>query len=230
MRAIIQQNRETDVPVSNICLSCTHVYRHAHIYICVRYNRSGKLMSPSQTFAFGKLYAWRDKIAREKDESTHYVLPNTLMFKVRTCAVCVCACMHIHTYTCTYTWRDKIAREKDESTHYVLPNTLMFKVRITNIHAYMYQLTIPFSQILHDHFGAMSARCASKRTYLVQVHVNIHTCIHTCIQLAMSFPKDSATVLELCRPNIHTYIHIHTYIYMHTYSWRCLSPKIRRLF
>jgi hypothetical protein len=33
------------------------------------------------------LYAWRDRVARKEDESTGYVLPNQLLFRLGTCSL-----------------------------------------------------------------------------------------------------------------------------------------------
>ena len=47
-------------------------------------NRSGRIMSPGQTGVFAALFAWRDELARERDESWDFVLPTTLLFKLAT--------------------------------------------------------------------------------------------------------------------------------------------------
>merc|ERR1711907_596016 len=37
---------------------------------------------PLQMRVFAALFGWRDKVARQLDESTHYVLPNHALFSV----------------------------------------------------------------------------------------------------------------------------------------------------
>lgn len=44
--------------------------------------KSRSTFSPKQMFAFRELYAWRDSISRELDESVGYVLPNNLMIRI----------------------------------------------------------------------------------------------------------------------------------------------------
>ncbi|XP_050437071.1 exosome component 10 [Adelges cooleyi] len=46
------------------------------------YKRSKKLFDLQQMYALKELYAWRDKIARELDESPGYVLPNHMLIKI----------------------------------------------------------------------------------------------------------------------------------------------------
>ena len=47
-------------------------------------NRSGRIMSPGQTGVFAALFAWRDELARQRDESCDFVLPTTMLFKLAT--------------------------------------------------------------------------------------------------------------------------------------------------
>ncbi|KAK2885832.1 hypothetical protein QQF64_020709 [Cirrhinus molitorella] len=46
------------------------------------YRKQKKSFNTQQLAAFRLLYAWRDKLAREEDESTGYVLPNHMMMKI----------------------------------------------------------------------------------------------------------------------------------------------------
>eukprot|EP00898_Chlorokybus_atmophyticus_P007181 jgi/Chlat1/7464/Chrsp6S07500 len=46
------------------------------------YRKSERPLSPEQLSVFAGLYAWRDRIARLKDEGCGYVLPNHLLFKL----------------------------------------------------------------------------------------------------------------------------------------------------
>ncbi|XP_050536881.1 exosome component 10 [Daktulosphaira vitifoliae] len=46
------------------------------------YKRSKKLFDLQQMFALKSLFSWRDKIARELDESPGYVLPNHMLIKI----------------------------------------------------------------------------------------------------------------------------------------------------
>ncbi|XP_037238064.1 exosome component 10 isoform X2 [Falco rusticolus] len=46
------------------------------------YRRQKKHLSPQQLAAFRLLFAWRDKVARQEDESTGYVLPNHMLLKI----------------------------------------------------------------------------------------------------------------------------------------------------
>ncbi|XP_072282057.1 exosome complex component 10 isoform X2 [Pyxicephalus adspersus] len=46
------------------------------------YQKQKKHLTTQQLTAFRLLYAWRDKMAREEDESTGYVLPNHMMLKI----------------------------------------------------------------------------------------------------------------------------------------------------
>ncbi|KAJ9594200.1 hypothetical protein L9F63_014360 [Diploptera punctata] len=48
----------------------------------VMYRRNKKLFDNRQLFALKELYRWRDKIAREEDESIGYVLPNHMMLQI----------------------------------------------------------------------------------------------------------------------------------------------------
>uniref|UniRef100_A0A1B6F5B3 Exosome complex component 10 homolog n=1 Tax=Cuerna arida TaxID=1464854 RepID=A0A1B6F5B3_9HEMI len=50
---------------------------HEHMYY-----QSKKNFDNRQMFAFKELYAWRDKTAREEDESTGYVLPNHMLLLI----------------------------------------------------------------------------------------------------------------------------------------------------
>ncbi|TRY54084.1 hypothetical protein DNTS_034504 [Danionella cerebrum] len=46
------------------------------------YRKQKKSFNTQQLVAFRLLYAWRDKLARDEDESTGYILPNHMMMKV----------------------------------------------------------------------------------------------------------------------------------------------------
>ncbi|RXN30910.1 exosome component 10 [Labeo rohita] len=46
------------------------------------YRKQKKSFNTQQLAAFRLMYAWRDKLAREEDESTGYVLPNHMMMKI----------------------------------------------------------------------------------------------------------------------------------------------------
>ena len=46
--------------------------------------RSGRVMSPQQTAVFAAIFAWRDELARARDESCDFVLPTTMLFKLAT--------------------------------------------------------------------------------------------------------------------------------------------------
>ncbi|NXI66420.1 EXOSX protein, partial [Anseranas semipalmata] len=46
------------------------------------YRRQKKHLNTQQLAAFRLLFAWRDKIARQEDESTGYVLPNHMLLKI----------------------------------------------------------------------------------------------------------------------------------------------------
>ncbi|XP_073679435.1 exosome complex component 10 [Garra rufa] len=46
------------------------------------YRKQKRSFNTQQLAAFRLLYAWRDKLAREEDESTGYVLPNHMMMKI----------------------------------------------------------------------------------------------------------------------------------------------------
>ncbi|XP_058246647.1 exosome component 10 isoform X2 [Hemibagrus wyckioides] len=46
------------------------------------YKRQKKSFNSQQLTAFRLMYAWRDKLAREEDESTGYILPNHMMVKI----------------------------------------------------------------------------------------------------------------------------------------------------
>lgn len=46
------------------------------------YRKSKRIFDNRQLHAFKELYFWRDKIAREEDESTSYVLPNHMMLQI----------------------------------------------------------------------------------------------------------------------------------------------------
>uniref|UniRef100_A0AAY5F050 Exosome complex component 10 n=1 Tax=Electrophorus electricus TaxID=8005 RepID=A0AAY5F050_ELEEL len=46
------------------------------------YRKQKKSFNSQQLMAFRLLYSWRDKMAREEDESTGYVLPNHMMMKI----------------------------------------------------------------------------------------------------------------------------------------------------
>jgi len=46
------------------------------------YRRSRKFLNSRQMYALQKLYLWRDKIAREQDESVEYVLPKHMMLQM----------------------------------------------------------------------------------------------------------------------------------------------------
>ncbi|XP_036389314.1 exosome component 10 isoform X1 [Megalops cyprinoides] len=46
------------------------------------YRRQKKTFNTQQLAAFRLLYGWRDKLARQEDESTGYVLPNHMMMKI----------------------------------------------------------------------------------------------------------------------------------------------------
>ncbi|KAK3565668.1 hypothetical protein QTP86_014057, partial [Hemibagrus guttatus] len=46
------------------------------------YKRQKKRFNSQQLTAFRLMYAWRDKLAREEDESTGYILPNHMMVKI----------------------------------------------------------------------------------------------------------------------------------------------------
>ncbi|XP_030639916.1 exosome complex component 10 [Chanos chanos] len=46
------------------------------------YRKQKKIFNTQQLAAFRLLYGWRDKLAREEDESTGYVLPNHMMMKI----------------------------------------------------------------------------------------------------------------------------------------------------
>ncbi|KAM9474774.1 exosome complex component 10 [Clarias gariepinus] len=46
------------------------------------YKKQKKSFNSQQLTAFRFMYAWRDKLAREEDESTGYILPNHMMMKI----------------------------------------------------------------------------------------------------------------------------------------------------
>ncbi|KAM5132574.1 exosome complex component 10 [Mantella aurantiaca] len=46
------------------------------------YQKQKKHLNTQQLSAFRLLYAWRDKMARQEDESTGYILPNHMMLKI----------------------------------------------------------------------------------------------------------------------------------------------------
>lgn len=46
------------------------------------YKRSKKMFDVQQMYALKHLYAWRDKLARELDESSGYILPNHMLLKI----------------------------------------------------------------------------------------------------------------------------------------------------
>lgn len=46
------------------------------------YRKQKKSFNTQQLAAFRLLYAWRDKLARQEDESTGYILPNHMMLKI----------------------------------------------------------------------------------------------------------------------------------------------------
>ncbi|XP_075046293.1 exosome complex component 10 isoform X2 [Mixophyes fleayi] len=46
------------------------------------YQKQKKHLNTQQLSAFRLLFAWRDKMARQEDESTGYVLPNHMLFKI----------------------------------------------------------------------------------------------------------------------------------------------------
>ncbi|KAI4902787.1 hypothetical protein NFI96_011162 [Prochilodus magdalenae] len=46
------------------------------------YKKQKKSFNSQQLAAFRLLYSWRDKLAREEDESTGYILPNHMMMKI----------------------------------------------------------------------------------------------------------------------------------------------------
>ncbi|KAB5567687.1 hypothetical protein PHYPO_G00235740 [Pangasianodon hypophthalmus] len=46
------------------------------------YKKQKKSFNSQQLTAFRLMYAWRDKLAREEDESTGYILPNHMMMKI----------------------------------------------------------------------------------------------------------------------------------------------------
>ncbi|KAG5281909.1 hypothetical protein AALO_G00050130 [Alosa alosa] len=46
------------------------------------YKKQKKIFNTQQLTAFRLLHAWRDKLAREEDESTGYVLPNHMLMKI----------------------------------------------------------------------------------------------------------------------------------------------------
>ncbi|XP_060115123.1 exosome component 10 isoform X2 [Heteronotia binoei] len=46
------------------------------------YRKQKKLLNSQQLTAFRLLFAWRDKMARQEDESTGYVLPNHMLLKI----------------------------------------------------------------------------------------------------------------------------------------------------
>ncbi|KAM8927513.1 exosome complex component 10 [Pelodytes ibericus] len=46
------------------------------------YQKQKKHLNTQQMAAFRLLYAWRDKVSRQEDESTGYVLPNHMMLKI----------------------------------------------------------------------------------------------------------------------------------------------------
>jgi exosome complex exonuclease RRP6 len=46
------------------------------------YNKHNVVFSPAQLRVFAGLFNWRDKVARIEDESTRYVLPNHMMFRI----------------------------------------------------------------------------------------------------------------------------------------------------
>ncbi|XP_070561163.1 exosome complex component 10-like [Ptychodera flava] len=52
---------------------------NSHEYL---YKKNRKSFNSQQMHAFKRLYAWRDRIARQEDESTGYVLPNHMMFQI----------------------------------------------------------------------------------------------------------------------------------------------------
>ncbi len=48
----------------------------------VLYNKQGLFFNQQQMRVFAALYAWRDRLARDEDESTRYVLPNHMLFQL----------------------------------------------------------------------------------------------------------------------------------------------------
>uniref|UniRef100_A0ACB8EFA7 Exosome component 10 n=1 Tax=Sphaerodactylus townsendi TaxID=933632 RepID=A0ACB8EFA7_9SAUR len=46
------------------------------------YRKQKKLLNSQQLAAFRLLFAWRDKMARQEDESTGYILPNHMLLKI----------------------------------------------------------------------------------------------------------------------------------------------------
>ncbi|PIK40394.1 putative exosome component 10 [Apostichopus japonicus] len=48
----------------------------------ILYKKNRKSFNAKQIHAFRLLYAWRDSIAREEDESTGYILPNHMLFQI----------------------------------------------------------------------------------------------------------------------------------------------------
>lgn len=46
------------------------------------YRKTGRIFDNRQLFALSAIFEWRDKIARQEDESNAYVLPNHMMLTI----------------------------------------------------------------------------------------------------------------------------------------------------
>lgn len=67
----------------------TEVCKKRYIKLVIRpdthlemYRKSKRIFDNRQLYAFKELFLWRDKIARQEDESTGYVLPNHMMLQI----------------------------------------------------------------------------------------------------------------------------------------------------
>lgn len=87
-RLLDQDNGQTGLLLNVIRLStevCKLRYNKpkvlpdAHVKLC---ERSGLIFNNQQLFALKELYAWRDNIARQVDDSCGFVLPNSMMLKI----------------------------------------------------------------------------------------------------------------------------------------------------
>ena len=58
------------------------VTANSHLQLCIRY---GFTYTESQMRALQSFYLWRDKVAREEDESTQYVCNNNVLVKYSKC-------------------------------------------------------------------------------------------------------------------------------------------------
>lgn len=75
LKAVFQRSK-------TIALRKYHKPLFTNVSYMALYKKNRKSFSPKQIHAFRLLYAWRDSIAREEDESTGYVLPNHMLFQI----------------------------------------------------------------------------------------------------------------------------------------------------